>query len=253
MTGYTQENIVSLSFSGLEVSMNFIQPGFGNFGMCGPCGPSPMMGMHMMLMMQMLQMMQGLMGQQGCCHHHHCAPPTSYPDMMGANFGLPCGGPPSFCPPGAPWGGRYASPPYTPPMSFGNVPYNAAGGNRLASMAASMNGQHFKPGQTKRCADFVSTMLRQSGTAPPGFKHTASCTNLQQYGSKVGMKDLKPGDLVFFGNTYRKGKYTHVGIYVGDGKFAHRPTANKPVRIDSLSSGRYAQKFTGGRRMPSAC
>lgn len=48
---------------------------------------------------------------------------------------------------------------------------------------------------------------------------------------------LRPGDAIFFGNTYRKGKYTHVGIYLGDGKFQHRPTSNRPVTVGSLDSG----------------
>ncbi len=162
-------------------------------------------------------------------------------NMINSNYGMPSGG-------------QVHRPLPNIPQSFGNIPYNGAGGAQgLANLAASMNGQHFKPGQTKRCADFVSTMLRQSGTAPPGFKHCVSCSQPQKYGTKVGIKDLKPGDVVFFGNTYRQGKYTHTGIYLGNGKFAHRPTANKPVRVDSLTSGRYAKKFTGGRRMPCAC
>lgn len=122
-------------------------------------------------------------------------------------------------------------------------------GNRLADYARRWEGKSFKPGQTKRCADFVSTMLEQSGTAPPGFKHTALAADFAKYGKKVGRDALKPGDIVLFDNTYRRGKYTHVGIYIGNGKFVHRPTANAPVKIDSLTSGRYAQKFSEGRRL----
>lgn len=123
-----------------------------------------------------------------------------------------------------------------------------ASGNKLADYARKWDGRAFKPGQTKRCADFVSTMLRKSGAAPRGFRHTASAAGLARYGKYVNRSQLRPGDTVFFGNTYRKGKYTHVGIYIGGGKFVHRPTAARPVRVDSLS-GYYAKKFTGGRRL----
>ena len=113
----------------------------------------------------------------------------------------------------------------------------------------AMNGQNFKPGQTKRCADFVSTMMERSGTAPPGFKHQESAAGLANYGSPVNKQDLKPGDVVFFGNTYRPGQTTHTGIYLGNGRFAHRPTANAPVKIDNINSRYWSSHYTGANRM----
>jgi cell wall-associated NlpC family hydrolase len=150
-----------------------------------------------------------------------------------------------------PWGGNYGGQvPYYGGAEgpYGNVP-PALTGNRLADYAASMNGRHFKPGQTRRCADFVSTMLEQSGTAPPGFQHQVSAAGLRQYGTPVGRGQLQPGDVVFFGNTYRPGHTTHVGIYLGDGRFAHRPTANAPVKIDNLNSRYWSSHYTGANRM----
>ncbi len=122
-------------------------------------------------------------------------------------------------------------------------------GNRTADAAIGWNRRNFKAGQTKRCADFVSTVLRQTGTAPRGFQHQNSVAGLANYGRAVQRGDLRPGDVVMFGNTYRRGQYTHTGIYVGNGQFVHRPTANAPVRIDSLSQGYYSGKYTGARRM----
>ena len=143
------------------------------------------------------------------------------------------------------------SPPMGQMMPMGPLPFNAQTGNRLADTAMRWNGAAFKPGQTKRCADFVSTMIEQSGQAPPGFKHEVSASRLRNYGKPVpgGTQNLKPGDVVFFGNTYRPGNTTHVGIYVGNGKFAHRPTANKPVKIDNINSKYYSSHFTGANRL----
>ncbi len=123
--------------------------------------------------------------------------------------------------------------------------------NRLADTAASWNGSAFKPGQRARCADFVSTMLRQSGTAPPGFQHQEGAAGLRNYGTPVagGIQNLRPGDVVFFGNTYREGHTTHTGIYLGNGQFVHRPTANEPVRVNNINSPYYASHFTGANRM----
>lgn len=130
-----------------------------------------------------------------------------------------------------------------------NAPYNAGTGNAIADTAAAWNGKHYKPGQSARCADFVSTMIMQSGKAPAGFKPQMSCSELQKYGTPVGSDQLKPGDMVFFGNTYKAGQYTHVGIYLGDGKFVHRPGADKPVKVDNLNSNYYKSHYSGARRL----
>jgi len=119
---------------------------------------------------------------------------------------------------------------------------------RIAQLGKEWDGKEFKPGQTKRCADFVSTVIEKSGAAPPGFKHEINCLRLQKYGRKIERNDLKPGDIVYFGNTYMAGDYTHVGVYLGNNKFVHRPTSAKPVRVDELS-GYYGNKFCGARRL----
>ncbi len=237
-------------------------------------GGNPMGGMGggqdiMQMIMQLLQMLlgQGMGGGQPGAGADGGMGGGGIPGMGGGGNGGGgggCGGPSGvgggggngggFSPGGGVGGGNRAGGPsgsFAPDQANGPVPYNAATGNRLADHAMGMNGRNFKPGQTKRCADFVSTMMQQSGTAPPGFKHQESAAGLANYGSPVNKQDLKPGDVVFFGNTYRPGKYTHVGIYAGDGKFVHRPTANKPVRVDNLNSGYYAGKYTGARRMSS--
>ena len=45
-------------------------------------------------------------------------------------------------------------------------------------------------------------------------------------------EELKPGDLVFF-DTMRRA-FSHVGIYVGDGKFIHAPRSGGEVRIEDM-------------------
>ncbi len=58
--------------------------------------------------------------------------------------------------------------------------------------------------------------------------------------------ELRQGDLVFFG---RRGRVNHVGIYVGEGRFLHSPSAGKDVRVDSLTSGYWASRFVQARRV----
>ncbi len=62
----------------------------------------------------------------------------------------------------------------------------------------------------------------------------------------VGRNDLKPGDLVFF-NTLKR-TFSHVGIYVGEGKFIHAPKPGGEVRVEEMSLAYWKKRFTGARR-----
>lgn len=62
----------------------------------------------------------------------------------------------------------------------------------------------------------------------------------------VKRDELKPGDLVFF-NTLKR-TFSHVGIYVGDGKFIHSPRPGGEVRVEDMGFAYWKKRFTGARR-----
>ncbi len=62
----------------------------------------------------------------------------------------------------------------------------------------------------------------------------------------INRTELKPGDLVFF-NTMKRA-FSHVGIYVGDGKFIHAPRTGAAVRIEDMRQSYWASRFDGARR-----
>jgi len=62
----------------------------------------------------------------------------------------------------------------------------------------------------------------------------------------VGRDELKPGDLVFF-NTLRR-SFSHVGIYVGNGRFVHAPRSGAVVRVEDMRTAYWDRRFTGARR-----
>lgn len=64
----------------------------------------------------------------------------------------------------------------------------------------------------------------------------------------IAKDDLKPGDLVFF-NTMRSA-FSHVGIYVGEGKFIHAPRTGSHIRVDDMREAYWTQRFNGARRAP---
>jgi cell wall-associated NlpC family hydrolase len=65
----------------------------------------------------------------------------------------------------------------------------------------------------------------------------------------IPREQLKPGDLVFF-NTMRR-TFSHVGIYLGDGKFIHAPRAGAVVRVEDMRDAYWDKRFTGARRAPT--
>lgn len=67
-------------------------------------------------------------------------------------------------------------------------------------------------------------------------------------GSPVARDDLQPGDVIFFENTYRAG-ISHVGMYMGKGKFIHAANRRGGVKITDLDSDYYARRYVGARRM----
>ena len=66
----------------------------------------------------------------------------------------------------------------------------------------------------------------------------------------VARDELKPGDLVFF-NTMRRA-FSHVGIYVGEGKFIHAPRTGSEVRIEDMRQSYWMKRFNGARRAETA-
>jgi cell wall-associated NlpC family hydrolase len=59
--------------------------------------------------------------------------------------------------------------------------------------------------------------------------------------------ELQPGDLVFF-NTLQRAN-SHVGIYIGDGRFIHAPRTGAVVRLEPMRSSYWLQRYDGARRL----
>jgi len=60
--------------------------------------------------------------------------------------------------------------------------------------------------------------------------------------------DLKKGDLVFFATDAPKPDITHVGIYIGAGRFIHAANKKEGTIISKLEEPKYLSAFRGGRR-----
>lgn len=91
------------------------------------------------------------------------------------------------------------------------------------------------------CSGYVQYVFANAGISLP---RTADVQ--YEVGTPVSTTELVAGDLVFF-STYTYGA-SHVGIYIGDGKFIHA-SSSRGVTIDSLSSSYYSSRYIGSRRV----
>lgn len=93
------------------------------------------------------------------------------------------------------------------------------------------------------CSGFVVSVYQQSiGLLLPRKAEQQAAATLP-----IGQNDLQPGDLVFF-NTMRRA-FSHVGIYVGNGKFIHAPKPGAEVRVESMGGSYWQHRFDGARRV----
>jgi cell wall-associated NlpC family hydrolase len=127
---------------------------------------------------------------------------------------------------------------------------NAFGGkaSELVMQAMGLLGVPYKSGGTSEekgfdCSGFVRYMYEKSVglVLPRRAEEQAKVTE------EISRSELKPGDLVFF-NTLKR-TFSHVGIYVGDGKFIHAPRPGKAVRVDDMREAYWQQRFNGARRV----
>ncbi len=89
------------------------------------------------------------------------------------------------------------------------------------------------------CSGLVSHVYREA----TGLPVRGSSAELGKIIRPVDRSRIRPGDLVFF-NTLGT-RHSHVGIYVGDGRFVHASNPRTGVRVDQLSNRYYAQRFEG--------
>ncbi|MBQ4132453.1 MAG: C40 family peptidase [Desulfovibrionaceae bacterium] len=99
------------------------------------------------------------------------------------------------------------------------------------------------------CSGFTSWVYSQNGIQLP-----RSSKEQFQVGRPVAQEDLKPGDLLMYKRG--RGSGTHIGIYVGDGRYIHSPSRGKTVMEANAFNPRSNLRFLGARRVfedPASC
>ena len=93
------------------------------------------------------------------------------------------------------------------------------------------------------CSGLVYYVLKSHG-----IKVSRSSAAMYKCGTPISKSELQPGDLVFFQGTYKAG-ISHVGIYVGNGKFIHSPQSGDVVSYADLNSAYYTSHYYGAIRV----
>jgi cell wall-associated NlpC family hydrolase len=92
------------------------------------------------------------------------------------------------------------------------------------------------------CSGFVHYVFSKS----VGANLPSDSASQYRYGRNVARADMKVGDLVFF--KIRGKRVSHVGIYLGEGRFIHSPSTGKSVSISRLDDGYWSHRFAGAKR-----
>ena len=118
----------------------------------------------------------------------------------------------------------------------------------LAVYALGLIGVSYRfGGETPEAGLDCSGLVRHVFQQVTGVTLPRTAKEMSQIGGAISMKDLAPGDLVFF-NT-RRLAFSHVGIYLGDNRFIHAPRTGRDVEIANLDNRYWQKHFNGARRM----
>ncbi|MCW5298095.1 peptidoglycan endopeptidase [Herbaspirillum lusitanum] len=119
-------------------------------------------------------------------------------------------------------------------------------GSEIAIYALDMIGTGYRFGGKNPDAGFdCSGMVSYIFNRAAGLKLSGSAADMARQGRQIDKSNLRPGDLVFFNTLNRP--FSHVGIYIGDGRFVHAPSGNGKVHISRMDNPYFAPRFEMAR------
>jgi cell wall-associated NlpC family hydrolase len=133
----------------------------------------------------------------------------------------------------------------TPNLIISHEPINESSSQQIEKMAKSKLGKTYKWGgngpYAYDCSGFTKEVFELNGiTIPRVSKEQA------KVGLKISKRNLQKGDLIFFDDK-ESSAVSHVGIYLGKGKFIHASKFHKKIVISPLRE--YRRFFKWGRRL----
>jgi cell wall-associated NlpC family hydrolase len=125
---------------------------------------------------------------------------------------------------------------------------NDGKGRQVVQQALRYKGTRYQYGGTTKHGLDCSGLVARVWADLKMKKIPRVSSALYQSGKPVHLAELRPGDLVFFKNTYKPG-ISHVGVYAGNNKFIHAAGKRRGVTIAKLSDPYYQLHYAGARRL----
>jgi len=136
----------------------------------------------------------------------------------------------------------------TPPRPPLRNPISSQAGSDIAMLALSLLDRSYVSGGRGPATGFdCSGLVAHVYLEAAGIRLQGSAASMARVARPIDPADLVAGDLVFF-NTLGY-SFSHVGIYVGDGRFVHASNPRTGVRSDRLDNRYYAARFEGAKRV----
>jgi cell wall-associated NlpC family hydrolase len=138
------------------------------------------------------------------------------------------------------------STPSTPAEPSVVAPPAPVASSTIVDTALRLRGVPYRNGGTDPsgfdCSGFVQWVFARNGVLLPREVR-------EQYaaGEKIGLREVQPGDLVFF-ETVSRGA-SHVGLVIGPDQFVHAPSSTGVVRVERFTASYWARRFVGARRI----
>jgi cell wall-associated NlpC family hydrolase len=123
--------------------------------------------------------------------------------------------------------------------------------SEITTYALSLIGVDYRfggntPDQGLDCSGLIRYVFQQA----TGLSLPRSAREQSRMGESISKDKLQPGDLVFF-NT-RRFQFSHVGLYIGENRFIHAPSAGGAVQVVSMDNAYWQKAFNGARRIVSS-
>ncbi|MDR2209222.1 MAG: C40 family peptidase [Azoarcus sp.] len=121
---------------------------------------------------------------------------------------------------------------------------NASHRKEIVKRALGLVGTEYRygggnPREGLDCSGLVTYVVEQASNRRLPH-HAATIARMTR---PIKRKELASGDLVFF-NTMKR-RHSHMGIYIGDGRFVHAPAPGQRVRVESLKTRYFAERLDG--------
>ncbi|MDF7676175.1 C40 family peptidase [Neisseriaceae bacterium ESL0693] len=124
----------------------------------------------------------------------------------------------------------------------------AVGGQEILMRSMSLIGTPYRYGGSSRqqgfdCSGMVQYVYQTALNVP--LPRTAR--DIAAVSRKIPVRNLQVGDLVFFNTSGQP--YSHMGLYIGQGKFIHAPSSRGVIRTASLDQAYFKQRFIDARTL----